>query len=357
MRQALDRSQDQVANEGGGWWSTFFKVAVQEGAYQTLDQISFGALSRQDKIVDQNIAGEISDAEYHARTGVNVVIAGAEAAVTIGTGGAGRPAATVGRAAVKGVVGGVVGQAAADTAEIVGTGTKTLDDVSATDYLFNASLGALSSGLELRARRRRPSAPSPEGRGADALVIGESRNASRTVGQPATSRPRTDLSQASETLDDSLRMVEQPLRPAGRGSTYRARFNQTPRSGGWWSGARGESTFFPYDSSAVFRGGGVEFRNARPDFGPFSRANVTIEGMSTNRMRNFSRADQALADQMGISKSDARSLRREGNFTWHEMEDKATMQLVPRRVNDIGHLGGVGEIKAEEAFDRFRQKR
>jgi hypothetical protein len=67
--------------------------------------------------------------------------------------------------------------------------------------------------------------------------------------------------------------------------------------------------------------------------------------MSTSRSRNFARADTALAAQLGVAPKEVRRLREEQKLTWHEVEDLKTMQLVPTRVNQLQHLGGVGEIK------------
>ncbi|RKW06826.1 HNH endonuclease [Streptococcus sanguinis] len=39
-------------------------------------------------------------------------------------------------------------------------------------------------------------------------------------------------------------------------------------------------------------------------------------------------------------------LRKQGKFTWHELNDMKTMQLIPSILNSkFGHLGGVAEVK------------
>jgi len=146
---------------------------------------------------------------------------------------------------------------------------------------------------------------------------------------------------------DFVGPTQPPVAPgsATSGSTYKERFNQTPVNGGWWSGTRGESTFYPYDSSSTFRGQGVPYTGARPAFGSLAIEQVQISGMSTSRTANFRAADKALAQKLGISPREIREWRRESGYTWHEVEDLATMQLIPKRANDLGHLGGVGELK------------
>lgn len=48
-----------------------------------------------------------------------------------------------------------------------------------------------------------------------------------------------------------------------------------------------------------------------------------------------------------ISARDIKKYREINNFTWHELNDVKTMQLVPTKINsEFGHLGGVGEINA-----------
>ena len=73
---------------------------------------------------------------------------------------------------------------------------------------------------------------------------------------------------------------------------------------------------------------------------------VEIDGMSTSRYNNFKLADEELAKQLNIPKSEVTKMRKELNLTWHEDNDTKTMLLVPTVINkDFGHLGGVSEIK------------
>lgn len=92
------------------------------------------------------------------------------------------------------------------------------------------------------------------------------------------------------------------------------------------------------------------------------------------RAYNFVQADSKLADQLnnspelarqfgmesgGITAKDIEKYRERNKFTWHELNDVKTIQLVPTIINGkFGHLGGVGEINTG-AFEpgRFANKR
>jgi len=130
-------------------------------------------------------------------------------------------------------------------------------------------------------------------------------------------------------------------------SSYKERLNQTPATRGWWSGERGESTFYSSDSRVqrATRDQGVAYSDARPDFSPYAAMEVEVSGMSTNRRENFMQADQETARQLGVSREEVTRWRRDNDYTWHE-DSTTRMQLVPTQVNaKLGHLGGVGELR------------
>ena len=162
VRQINDKwindAQDTSAGASSGlaYAANFAGAFAREAAFQAWDRFSFGALSRQDKLVDQNLEGKITDTQYRNRTAANVALTGAQAALTVLPGGT---AATATRAIVTGAASGVVGQGLADVGEIYGTKTKSIDDVRATDYLFAAGLGSLSGGGGRGSRGPSSSAP------------------------------------------------------------------------------------------------------------------------------------------------------------------------------------------------------
>jgi RHS repeat-associated protein len=157
-RQMLDESINKSTDNASNWFTAGAKAFFKEAGYQTLDVISFGALHRQDELVDQNLRGEISDSEYYAKTGANVAISGTQAALTLSTGGA--MGATPAAAVAWGAAGGIAGQGISDLGEIYGTETKTLDQVRARDYLLGGAMGAVGGYAGYKARAPGKAGPS-----------------------------------------------------------------------------------------------------------------------------------------------------------------------------------------------------
>ncbi|MBF9348750.1 HNH endonuclease [Mycobacteroides chelonae] len=145
---------------------------------------------------------------------------------------------------------------------------------------------------------------------------------------------------------------ELPTPSSAGGSTYKQRLDQTPINNGQWTDQRGESTWLsqnPMVNQFLREAGveGIEYSNARPDFGPVAQGQVEIPNMSTNRDVNFKAADKLLAKQWGVSPQDIADFRKANKYTWHEEPNLTTMQLVPSVVNNrLGHLGGIGELNA-----------
>ena len=158
-RQMLDESINKSTDNASNWFTAGAKAFFKEAGYQTLDVISFGALHRQDKLVDQNLAGEISDAEYHGKTFANAALSGTQAALTLGTGGV--MGSTRGAAMAWGAAGGIAGQGISDLGEVYGTETKTLGDVRARDYLLAGAMGALGGAAGYKVRGPARAAPGP----------------------------------------------------------------------------------------------------------------------------------------------------------------------------------------------------
>ncbi|SDF87131.1 HNH endonuclease [Sporomusa acidovorans] len=77
---------------------------------------------------------------------------------------------------------------------------------------------------------------------------------------------------------------------------------------------------------------GIKYKNGIPDFSPVSKGKVEIEGMTANRRNNFALADEALAQQRGVSVEKIVAWRKENNLTWHECNDTKT----PRRIKTAG---------------------
>ncbi len=140
--------------------------------------------------------------------------------------------------------------------------------------------------------------------------------------------------------------------PESGGSTYKQRLDKTPINNGQWTDQRGESTWLsqnPMVNQFLHEAGvdGIEYSNARPDFSPVAKGQVEIPNMSTDRRLNFNAADEQLAQVWGVTPKEVAKWRSDNKYTWHEEPNLTTMQLVPSMVNNrLGHIGGVGELKA-----------
>ena len=143
-----------------------------------------------------------------------------------------------------------------------------------------------------------------------------------------------------------------------------------PENNGQWTGERGNSNWIPdrdyvppeksknpdkpfsnpqklpwKDILAKFGISGIPFKNGFPVFDAISKASIKIEGFETGKSdakaRNFARADRKLAELRGCTPDDVKKWRETNNFTWHENEDKTTMQKVPNEIHaNIPHNGG-----------------
>lgn len=145
---------------------------------------------------------------------------------------------------------------------------------------------------------------------------------------------------------------------------------RTPDSHGHWDGDRGNSMWHP-DPNYVPPGkkkdtdrpynnpdqlfwkeicdkygiDGIPFKDGFPDFSEVLRGTVQIDGFETGKSdakdRNFDRAYIAMAEQRGCTPEEVEQWMNQNNYTWHECEDKETMQKVPHEVHaNIPHDGG-----------------
>lgn len=175
-----------------------------------------------------------------------------------------------------------------------------------------------------------------------------------------------------DTLNGNIKEVEAPNIPSAEMgpfvpqlSRYEDRVKLTPINGGSWSGARGESSFV-FDNADLKKvlPNGIAYKNGYPDFSPIALQEIRLPGLiSTNRDRNFQAANQMLAKNLGVKESDVARFMREQKYTWHEVEDMRTMQLVPSFIHTgkpgsmdfgvkYGHLGGFAEKALLEALKK-----
>ncbi|NBJ71720.1 MULTISPECIES: HNH endonuclease, partial [Clostridia] len=138
-------------------------------------------------------------------------------------------------------------------------------------------------------------------------------------------------------------------------SSYEQRVKTTPVNKGKWSRERAESLFISDKTGEIKKYldeadvDGVEYKNGMPDFSPFSKGEVKLENMTNDRKSNFSTADEELAKKWSTPEQkwtadDIADWREDNKYTWHELNDLETIQLVPSKINSVfKHLGGVGE--------------
>lgn len=145
---------------------------------------------------------------------------------------------------------------------------------------------------------------------------------------------------------------------------------RTPETHGEWDGERGNSMWLPerdyvppeksrnpdkpYSNPDHLPMGeildkygieGIQFKDGYPVFDPVAKATTEIGDFETGgqeaKNHNFESADKALAEQKGCTPEEVKTWRQDNNYTWHECEDKRTMQLVPNEVHaNIPHNGG-----------------
>lgn len=173
-----------------------------------------------------------------------------------------------------------------------------------------------------------------------------------------------------EPKGDLLDITEQDIPTilnSEKGTTLSIR---SPENHGKWSGERGNSTWKP-DPEYVppeksknpdkpysnpdsltwekllekYDIDGVEFKDGYPVFDDISKGTVEIDGFETGgevaKRHNFAKAYRALSEERGCTWQEVKDWMDKNNYTWHECEDKKTMQKVPHEIHaNIPHDGG-----------------
>lgn len=87
---------------------------------------------------------------------------------------------------------------------------------------------------------------------------------------------------------------------------------------------------------------GVRFNDKGfPDFGPHSKGQVEIDGLTGNYAKDAALANKAA----GLKKTP-------DGYVWHHVEDGRTLQLVPQDIhNAVKHTGGAAVIRNGGSFD------
>ena len=158
------------------------------------------------------------------------------------------------------------------------------------------------------------------------------------------------------SADTNAPIVGNPLRFGDDGlySTLDERISRTPTSNVvWQSGERGHglclSTKAEINALLSENGEiGIQYKNGIPDFTPVELARVVVDKITTSRPRNFAAANMKLCEELNLTREQVRLMRSssQGNLTWHECNDRKTMQLLQKEIHDtFRHLGGVSELK------------
>jgi hypothetical protein len=127
-----------------------------------------------------------------------------------------------------------------------------------------------------------------------------------------------------------------------------------PASDGRWTGPVGNSGWVSdlAEVQAITNGKPVPFKDGFPVFKEWALGEVKLSKMKGNRTTDFRDADALFAEQKGWLKDGVPDIKKVEQFreaeklTWHHLEDKSTMQLVPQALNNrIPHTGGASLVK------------
>lgn len=175
-----------------------------------------------------------------------------------------------------------------------------------------------------------------------------------------------ELSKQSDVKKIDIKDLDKPLAKEVPSFTFE-RNSFLPKSGGEWTGERGNSDWKPnpnlepadkhgtnpehktweeimeqYDIESI------SFKDGEPDFSEVSKGEVEIDDFTDDRDFNFTQADEKMAEQRGCTPEEVAQWRKENKYTWHECGDCKTMQKVPTEVHgNVPHSGGVSEYKKQ----------
>ena len=105
----------------------------------------------------------------------------------------------------------------------------------------------------------------------------------------------------------------------------------------------------------------IKYISGEPNFRKTEKDEIIIADFSSDRSRNFDKADVNItskwnaeakgARENGWTPEDVEKWRTENQYTWHECRDCATMQLVPSEVhNNFPHRGGISIAKEKDTI-------
>ncbi|OBW55732.1 HNH endonuclease [Bacillus cereus] len=176
-------------------------------------------------------------------------------------------------------------------------------------------------------------------------------------------KSKIDLGKIGDLLNSNKQKMTDGKNVTPKYSSYEERLKVSNKNHGEWEGNRGESKFISNKEKVKkyldeISADGIEYKNAMPDFSALSKAEMKIDmtEIRDGKKGNFAKADEALAkklstDEMKITRTDIKKWRTENRYTWHELNDCETIQLVPTDINStFKHFGGIGEIKKKNSL-------
>ena len=175
---------------------------------------------------------------------------------------------------------------------------------------------------------------------------------------------------------NDLNPIDRPIEMSNKFySTYKQRYDMTPKNNGEWTGAIGESVFKsnrPEVIEALKKYGleGIKFSNCVPEFSPVAETTVKIDmtefrysadDPTGKTIGNIEKADEACAKKWTKEKRekedgthtwnsrDVSDWRKANNFVWHECSDGKRCQLIPDLIHKyFPHLGGRKECELRD---------
>lgn len=122
-----------------------------------------------------------------------------------------------------------------------------------------------------------------------------------------------------------------------------------PKSNGHWKGEPGNGTWYSDkpEVKRVTNGEGVEFKEGRPNFTPWSEGEIVFEkGQLSGTINDFSLVYKQIQEQYNLpSKNAAKKLLKQAGVTPHHKSD-TIIELIPTDLHmNIPHIGSASDLR------------
>ncbi len=137
--------------------------------------------------------------------------------------------------------------------------------------------------------------------------------------------------------------------------SFEEKQKRTPKNHGYWTGERGNSTF--YSDKARMKALGcdhIQYINGEPDFTGCSIFVFSIASMTDDRVpyseyfrSNYEQAYEKLSEELHLrTTTEVKKWLKDNHYTIHESNDLKTIYIVPTEIHrTFIHAGGVAECK------------